>query len=101
MHCMAGTRLRLQYALALAITIQCSSAAFALNPALEINQYAHTAWTIRDGFFRGSIQSIAQTPDGFLWLGTGIRDCLGLMEFMRFPGRRRGLSVFQVQPFPA
>ena len=44
--------------------------AFALNPALDISQYAHTAWTIRDGFFEGPIQTIAQTPDGYLWLGT-------------------------------
>jgi hypothetical protein len=28
--------------------------AFALNPSLDINQYAHTAWTVRDGFFKGS-----------------------------------------------
>ncbi len=44
--------------------------ALALNPSLDINQYAHTAWTIRDGFFEGPIQTIAQTPDGYLWLGT-------------------------------
>ena len=28
--------------------------AFALNPSLDISQYAHTAWTIRDGFFTGT-----------------------------------------------
>ena len=44
--------------------------AFALNPALDVNQYAHKSWTIRDGFFKGRIESIAQTPDGYLWLGT-------------------------------
>ena len=42
----------------------------ALNPALDINQYAHTAWTVRDGFFGGRVLSIAQTPDGYLWVGT-------------------------------
>jgi ligand-binding sensor domain-containing protein len=41
-----------------------------LNPSLEINQYAHKAWTIRDGFFKAVIHSIAQTPDSYLWLGT-------------------------------
>src|SRR6516165_2824065 len=43
---------------------------FALDPSLEITQYAHTAWTIRDGFFKGNVYSIAQTSDGYLWLGT-------------------------------
>src|SRR6266481_8637157 len=44
--------------------------AFALDPALDVSQYAHTAWRVRDGFTRGMIMSIAQTPDGYLWLGT-------------------------------
>jgi signal transduction histidine kinase/ligand-binding sensor domain-containing protein len=42
----------------------------ALDPSLEVSQYAHNAWTIRGGFFKGNIYSIAQTPDGYLWLGT-------------------------------
>ena len=45
--------------------------AFALDPSLDISQYAHTPWTVRDGFFKGAIYTIAQTPDGYLWLGTG------------------------------
>ncbi|HLK65228.1 MAG TPA: two-component regulator propeller domain-containing protein [Bryobacteraceae bacterium] len=44
--------------------------ALALNPALDVSQYAHTSWTIRDGFFDSTIQTIGQTPDGYLWLGT-------------------------------
>src|SRR6266705_3261660 len=51
--------------------------AFALNPALDVSQYAHTSWKIRDGFTKGSITSIAQTPDGYLWLGTEF----GLLRF--------------------
>ena len=51
--------------------------AFALNPALDVNQYAHTSWKIRDGFTKGQIVSIAQTPDGYLWLGTEF----GLLRF--------------------
>ena len=47
-----------------------SSPALALDPSLEISQYAHTAWTVRDGFSLGNIYAMAQTPDGFLWLGT-------------------------------
>jgi len=43
---------------------------YALDPVLDISQYAHTAWTVRDGFSLGNIYAMAQTPDGFLWLGT-------------------------------
>jgi signal transduction histidine kinase/ligand-binding sensor domain-containing protein len=44
--------------------------AFGLNPALDIDQYAHQPWTVREGSFKGSIYAIAQMPDGYLWLGT-------------------------------
>jgi ligand-binding sensor domain-containing protein len=50
---------------------------FALNPSLEISQYGHTSWKIRDGVFKGEIRAIAQTPDGYLWLGTEF----GLVRF--------------------
>src|SRR5262249_32497673 len=42
----------------------------ALDPRLDRSQYAHTVWRIRDGFLRGTLQAIAQTKDGYLWLGT-------------------------------
>jgi signal transduction histidine kinase/ligand-binding sensor domain-containing protein len=41
----------------------------ALNPSLDISQYAHNAWTVREGFSLGTIFAMAQTPDGYLWLG--------------------------------
>ena len=43
---------------------------FALNPSLDVSQYAHAAWKIGEGFSEGIIRAIAQTPDGYLWLGT-------------------------------
>ena len=54
---------------ALSLTFLCPSAA-ALNPSLDVSQYAHTAWQFREGFTQGLIKSIAQTPDGYIWLGT-------------------------------
>ena len=48
----------------------CGQTAFALDPSLDISQYAHTAWTVRDGFTTGTAFAMAQTPDGYLWLGT-------------------------------
>src|SRR5215475_2285546 len=54
----------------LIILLACCACAFALDPSLDIRQYAHTSWKIRDGFTKGTISSISQTPDGYLWLGT-------------------------------
>ena len=60
-----------QVATALGTILACCSSAFALNPSLDISQYAHTAWKSgEDGFPDGMINAIAQTPDGYLWLGT-------------------------------
>ena len=61
----------------LAVVLGWGPRAYGLDPALEVSQYAHTAWTIRGGFFKGVISSIAQTPDGYLWLGTEF----GLLRF--------------------
>jgi PAS domain S-box-containing protein len=47
-----------------------SSPVLALDPSLDISQYAHTAWTFHDGFSQGAVYAIAQTADGYLWLGT-------------------------------
>ena len=55
---------------------------FALNPSLDISQYAHTTWRVRDGFSLGNIYAMAQTPDGYLWFATEF----GLV---RFDGVRR------------
>src|SRR5271157_1943271 len=62
---------------ATAILLAWCPCALALNPSLDINQYAHNAWTVPEGFFKGIIFSIAQTPDGYLWLGTEF----GLLRF--------------------
>lgn len=45
-------------------------ASFALDAAHTISQYGHTAWRVRDGHFPGAVTSIAQTRDGYLWVGT-------------------------------
>jgi len=61
----------------LAILLAWCTCAFGLDPSLDVSQYAHTSWKIRDGFVGGIITSIAQTPDGYLWLGTEF----GLVRF--------------------
>lgn len=47
-----------------------SRALAAPDPSLDISQYAHTAWTFRNGFLSGAVYTIAQSADGYLWLGT-------------------------------
>jgi ligand-binding sensor domain-containing protein len=49
----------------------------ALDAALDVSQYGHNAWKIREGFPKRYVSSIAQTPDGYLWLGT----VTGLIRF--------------------
>lgn len=51
--------------------------AFALDPTLDVNQYAHSSWRTGESFTNGQISSITQTPDGYLWLGTEF----GLLRF--------------------
>ena len=63
--------------IAVAMLLARGAGAYALDPALDVSQYAHTSWKIRDGFSKGIIFAIAQTPDGYLWLGTEF----GLLRF--------------------
>src|SRR5712664_2961874 len=42
----------------------------ALDTSKQISQYGHTAWRIEDGVFAGTPNVIAQTTDGYLWIGT-------------------------------
>jgi signal transduction histidine kinase/ligand-binding sensor domain-containing protein len=41
----------------------------ALTPEKLISQFTHTAWSAQDGI-PAPVRAIAQTPDGYLWLGT-------------------------------
>jgi len=47
-----------------------SAPLLALDPSLDVSQHGHTAWTARNGFSAGAIFAMAQTPDGYLWLGS-------------------------------
>ena len=54
----------------LSILMACNVCALGLDPSLDVSQYAHTSWKIREGFATGTIHEIVQTPDGYLWLAT-------------------------------
>src|SRR6202453_295881 len=51
--------------------------AIALDPNLNVSQYAHASWLSQDGYFSGPPSVVAQTRDGYLWIGTRS----GLMRF--------------------
>src|SRR5262245_57136551 len=44
--------------------------ALALDPHKAITQYRHDRWRVENGLPQNSIYAVAQTPDGYLWLGT-------------------------------
>ena len=60
--------------------------AFAVDPNRLASQYIHDRWGSARGFNGGAVSSIAQTPDGYLWIGTekGLYRFDGL-TFRQFP----------------
>ena len=42
----------------------------AINPDLSLTQLGHAAWRLQDGGLPGTPTAIAQTKDGYLWIGT-------------------------------
>lgn len=56
-------------AVTLAITLGLAGPAHALNPDIRLHDYNHASWTTRDGA-PAEIKNMAQTPDGWMWLGT-------------------------------
>ena len=43
---------------------------YGLDPRKALTQYAQKVWTQEDGLPQDTIRAIAQTTDGYLWLGT-------------------------------
>ncbi len=48
-----------------------SCPASALDPNTRITQYRHSAWRVQDGAFESAPNVVAQTADGYIWIGTG------------------------------
>ncbi len=42
----------------------------ALDPEKAVTQYLHTSWSHADGLPQNAVQAMAQSRDGYLWLGT-------------------------------
>ena len=51
------------------LTFALAAPVHALDAQKSISQFTHTAWSAKDGI-PGPVRAIAQTQDGYLWLGT-------------------------------
>ena len=49
----------------------------ALEPTTPLASYARQSWLMENGLPQNTVQALAQTPDGFLWIGTEV----GLVRF--------------------
>ena len=56
------------WSIALALGLRPASA---LDPSTRITQYRHSAWRVQDGAFESAPNAVAQTADGYIWIGTG------------------------------
>src|SRR5215203_1264947 len=68
-------------------TLFIATQAHALDPVRSMSQFHRTSWSMQDGM-PGNLNSIAQTPDGFLWLGSAA----GLYRFDGVRAERFGAS---------
>jgi signal transduction histidine kinase/ligand-binding sensor domain-containing protein len=69
----------------------CGLTAAALEPATALKNYGRQAWGMENGLPQNTVQALAQTRDGFVWLGTEV----GLV---RFDGN--GFQVFDKNTKP-
>ena len=61
---------RTRYACVFAVALWTLPCAFGLNPRKALTQYSRTTWTQQHGLPQDTVRAIAQTTDGYLWLGT-------------------------------
>jgi signal transduction histidine kinase/ligand-binding sensor domain-containing protein len=55
----------------------CAGRLCAMNPNTRISQYAHSVWRVQDGVLNAAPNVIAQSKDGYVWIGTET----GLLRF--------------------
>jgi ligand-binding sensor domain-containing protein/signal transduction histidine kinase len=78
--------------LAVALVMEVGSMALALEPTAPLANFGRQGWATENGLPQNTVQALAQTQDGFLWLGTEV----GLV---RFDGS--GFAVFDQHSRPA
>src|ERR1700748_102252 len=71
---------------------------YAIDPNRAMSQYIHDQWGAEQGFPRGPVYAIAQSSDGYLWIGTQaglVRfDGLNFRLLQDVPGLPNGESVY-------
>ena len=67
---MSTSRTRHSRSLLPAAVLLAASSAFALDPHKGLTQYSRTTWTQQQGLPQDTVRAIAQTADGYLWVGT-------------------------------
>jgi ligand-binding sensor domain-containing protein len=55
---------------AAALLVSGARPAAALDPTTSLKNYGRQAWAMENGLPQNTVQALAQTKDGFLWLGT-------------------------------
>src|SRR5436309_2024604 len=70
-----------------------ASRAMAVSPAVSVRQYLLSSWTAVDGKPFPAIYQLAQTADGYLWMGSDT----GLL---RFDGMRFRAGLPRGEPTP-
>ena len=61
----------------LALLQSCPPSAPALEPTTPLASYGRQIWVMENGLPQNTVQALAQTTDGFIWLGTEV----GLVRF--------------------
>ncbi|HTZ48424.1 MAG TPA: two-component regulator propeller domain-containing protein [Verrucomicrobiae bacterium] len=86
----------------LALSVCSATVSFATGPRRELSQYQHETWGSERGFPGGAISCIAQTTDGYLWIGTdrGLVRFDGL-TFHLYQSGGPGLPIGPVQQLSA
>src|SRR5262249_58459774 len=88
-------RKKLHALIALLACASIPTVTLAVDPNRYISQYGHTAWRIQDGVFSGAPNALAQTADGYIWIGT--QSVLVRFEGISFmpwiPGNGKGLRA--------
>ncbi len=52
------------------VNLLLANPAYAIDPQRTLSQYIRDRWDSERGFPGGAVHAIAQTPDGYLWIGT-------------------------------